>query len=449
MTKKRTSGLPLPLGEVLESGLDGAREERLWSKIRARRGMGGHSEPPKPGHYLPSPISEVLKSDDVAGDRSRLWREIDARRRGKHDIGRPAYALAFGVTTLAAALLLFWLGPAQNEPGDLAAGPLITRSGAAMVAVEASRSPQTVALADDSEVRLDRGARVEPLLSTATRFELLLAQGSAEFSVTPGGPRRWIVEAGLATVEVLGTVFRVTRNADSVDVSVSRGVVLVRSNALTGHVQRLVAGQSLHVTPQRELPSDSLVISEEEVKAHDEATEAETPTIVLAPIELEPQKPARTSAKWRHHLRHGRYRDAYAELGGRGLSRAISNADSIERLLELADVARLSGHPVEAVPALERALKLHARSPQAALAAFTLGRVLLDQLGRPGPAADAFEKAIEMRPPHALLADCHTRLVEAYARAGDTAAAERAASRYRTMFPAGRHATDLDRWTNE
>ena len=98
---------------------------------------------------------------------------------------------------------------------------------------------------------------------------------------------------------------------------------------------------------------------------------------------------------------------------------------------------------------LERVLNEFSQSPLAALSAFTLGRVELDQLKNPRAAAQAFERAIAMRPPHALLADCHARLVEAYARAGDDASARRAASRYRTLSPTGRHNVDVEAWTND
>jgi transmembrane sensor len=328
---------------------------------------------------------------------------------------------------------------------------------------------QVVQLSDRSEIRLEEGAHIEPLSSSGTRFELLLAQGSAEFVVTPGGPRRWVIEAGLASVEVVGTVFRVSRTDDIVEVSVARGIVLVRSDALTGRVQRVLAGQYVRIAPNQlatvqTTPSVQTTPKDNSTAAaNDDTTDTVIPSnpdqeegifpedgvLVVAPVQRPRLRNKDVGDQWRRHLQEGAYAQAYLELGRGGLARAIHNADSMERLLELADVARLSGHPAEAVPALGRALKLHASNPQAALAAFTLGRVLLDQLHRPGEAAIAFERAVTMRPPHALLADCHARLVEAHARAGDVAAAERAAARYRTIFPAGRHTTDLDRWTSE
>ncbi len=454
MRNRHTLGLPLPLGETLKPGIERVREDRMWAQIRARRstGMGGHSEPPRAGQYLPAPLSGVLKSDDSANERSRLWRGIRARQHQAQKSRAVKYpAIGFGLAATMAALLVFsgvtpWTRPASAPVAQTV--PLSLTNGAAMRTAEASLNPQVVKLADGSEIRLDKGARVEPLLSSGTRFELLLRQGSAEFSVTPGGPRRWVIEAGIATVEVVGTVFRVTRTDAGVQVRVSRGTVLVRGEGVPDRVQRVTAGQSISVTKSAPVAAE---LAESKIEVG-EITLTNPPTSVtpaagIAPVRPAPTHAAKGEAPWHKQLAAGEYATAYAALGDKGLAREVQQTTSAEQLLELADVARLSGHPDQAVKPLERVIELHGRAPHAALAAFTLGRVYLDQLHQPANAAKAFEGAIERNPPHALLADCHARLVEAYARAGDLVSAERAASRYRALFPAGRHLSDLSVWT--
>lgn len=462
MRNRRTSGLPLPLGETLKPGIERVREERLWAQIRARRGagMGGHSEPPRAGQYLPVPLSRVLKSDDSVNERSRLWRGIRARQHQAQKSRAVKYpALGFGLAAAMAALLVFSGVTPLTRPGAspvAQAVPLTLTNGAAMRTADASQKSKVIKLADGSEIRLDKGARVEPLLSSGSRFELLLRQGSAEFSVTPGGPRRWVVEAGIATVEVVGTVFRVTRSDAGVEVRVSRGTVLVRGEGVPDRVQRVTAGQSIAVAKRGpivaqlvEAPAAAQAESKIEVG---EITLTAPPAVVASGAGTaqgrRPQPHAAASeAPWHKQLAAGEYATAYAALGDTGLVREVQRTTSAERLLELADVARLSGHPAQAVKPLDRVIELHGQTPHAALAAFTLGRVYLDQLRQPADAAKAFESAIERHPPHALLADCHARLVEAYARAGDLVSAERAASRYRSLFPAGRHLSDLSVWT--
>jgi transmembrane sensor len=118
----------------------------------------------------------------------------------------------------------------------------------------------------------------------------------------------------------------------------------------------------------------------------------------------------------------------------------------VDDLLALADVARLSGHPAEAVLPLERILVEFARDAQAPLAAFALGRLQLDSLGHAQAAVSAFRKALDLGIPRSLREDIRARLVEAYARSGDAGAAQRAADTYFDEFPNGRHARAIQGW---
>ena len=82
-------------------------------------------------------------------------------------------------------------------------------------------------LRDGSSVRPSRGAQVRLTRDEASRTELSLAQGRARFEVTPNPQRRFRVEAGPVTVEVLGTMFDVERLDEQSRVSVHRGRVRV------------------------------------------------------------------------------------------------------------------------------------------------------------------------------------------------------------------------------
>jgi transmembrane sensor len=137
--------------------------------------------------------------------------------------------------------------------------------------------------------------------------------------------------------------------------------------------------------------------------------------------------------------------EAYASLGSGGVERETTGAASVEDLLALADVARLSGHAAEAIEPLERILREHASSPSAPLSAVTLGRIELS-LGRPGEAAQALERALALRVPTGLEEDVYVRLVEAYAKAGNASLAASTAHTYRARFPAGRRSADVNRW---
>src|SRR5262249_40887519 len=129
------------------------------------------------------------------------------------------------------------------------------------------------------------------------------------------------------------------------------------------------------------------------------------------------------SAAWRENSARRRDAEAYAALGSGGGGRETARGAAVGGLLALSGVARLSGHPAEAIEPLERILHDHAASPSASLAALTLGRTEL-LLGRPSDAARAFERALTLQVASGLEEDTYVRLVEAYARAGDANAAE-------------------------
>jgi len=159
-----------------------------------------------------------------------------------------------------------------------------------------------------------------------------------------------------------------------------------------------------------------------------------------------PEKPRRTPASaelssWRPLAESGRYDEARSAL-----EKAGPNAvrDETADLLLAADAARLSGYPSEAVPYLERVVQAHASDPRSSLASFTLGRVLLDELGRPREATDAFARARKAGGP--LAEDALAREVEAASRAGDTTRSRELARDYQMLYPKGRRAKAVARF---
>ena len=80
-----------------------------------------------------------------------------------------------------------------------------------------------------------------------------------------------------------------------------------------------------------------------------------------------------------------------------------------------------------------------ADDPRAPVAAFTLGRVLLQELERPGEAARAFRRARTLWPRGPLALDAWAGEAEALRDAGDAGAAGALAARYIELHPNGRH----------
>lgn len=147
----------------------------------------------------------------------------------------------------------------------------------------------------------------------------------------------------------MGTRFTVERDEGQVEVSVERGVVRVTGALVPAGRRSLRGGESLVIAGPAPAPASPAVAS-----AADAA-----PT-------------------WRQLAQGGDDDGAFALLGADGIGREARGARSVDDLFLLADVARRSGHPAEAVAPLERAIAAHATDPRAAVAAITLGRLHLE-----------------------------------------------------------------------
>jgi transmembrane sensor len=272
-------------------------------------------------------------------------------------------------------------------------------------------------LADGSRVELlDGQTEIKPTLSEPTEVVLELTRGAARFDVTPNSTRTFRVVCGSWKVEVLGTIFRVEREPAGIFVAVEKGRVRVSG---AGQRAELSSGEARHFSA--EPPPTS-----EPAQAPAEVRTQPPPTGVKDAGGFERQ------SSWRELAEQGEYAKSY-ELLGRSEPR-----DDPEELLLAADVARLSGHPGQAVAPLRRLVARHRGNPRAPLAAFTLGRVLLDELGRPREAAEAFAMVGTLDRSSQLAEDALAREVEALSRAGDSSAAHRRAEQYVRLYPAGR-----------
>lgn len=370
---------------------------------------------------LPSPVRKALRSglDDLAA--GRMWRHIEHRRgaalRGSRRIG--AWALAAGAVLSVAILFV-----ALRRPTE-ASGSLRLLGGIEIPAMASpSQTPRSFAFSDGSRLALGPEGRLEVAENDGKAFVTILVAGSARFDVQPGGPRRWTIECGLATVEVVGTSFTIDREPGRLHVAVERGVVLVRGERVPERIQRLTPGQSIDV-------------SEPLSEVHPQDTEP-------AAVSSQPPDPR---PKWRDFAHRGDYATAYRILGSDGVQNVVKSG-VVADLLMVADVARLSGHPAEAVVPLRRVVFEHPRDPSAPVAAFTLGRVEFDALEDPADAADAFARAIALGVPEGLAEDAYVRLVEARSKAGDAVGAREAAAQYMQRFPAGSRTATLRRWTS-
>jgi transmembrane sensor len=251
--------------------------------------------------------------------------------------------------------------------------------------------------------------------------------GGARFRVVPNRQRTFEVQAGPVRVRVMGTTFSVVQlPSGPAQVLVEQGHVQV---AWLGGAAELQAGEG-GVFP----PSEARATTEVSPApaALDDAQSM--PGVTGGPTATGARAGARKG--WRDYAVKGEYARAFDELN----ASRDGVRDEAADLMLAADVERLSGHPDQAVQPLRELCDRHANDRRAPVAAFTLGRVLLDDLGRPTEAAAAFQRARALWPRGPLAEDALAREADAWERAGRPERARSIADQYLARYPQGRHA---------
>ncbi|MEO0812161.1 MAG: FecR family protein [Myxococcota bacterium] len=366
-------------------------------------------------------LTEVRWSDeDVAASYLRFDRYRIARRRR-----RRAGASAVVAAVALCAAVVWW--PRGDDALHLKDGSTVTWA--------------------SSEVELDVTSESERLV------EIGLRGGAARFQVARNAERLFRVRSSGVSVEVLGTVFSVTDAEQEVTVDVEEGRVRVRYD---GAARVLSAGESLTVdvsepsAPVTETLSDAFpeaLDTASGVSAEGAGT-SDTKEGRPGDEENAPELSAKAAGRgagaaprsWRKAAKRGAFEPAYREMRKQGVR------NQAEELLLAADVARMSHHPKDAVAYLRRVVKNHRRDPRAPLAAFTLGKVLLQDLGRPREAARAFADARRLGKGQALAEDALAREIECHYRAGDEERARELADAYLSEYPEGRKRKWVERF---
>ena len=168
-------------------------------------------------------------------DENTAWSKISPRIQAPAETNNPTRTFSIPrwqkYTLAAAAVLVIGLVTLWNI---FATGTKI---------IVASAGNETVVLPDQSTVTLKSGSRLEyPRRFQAERRSVTLA-GEAFFEVTRDEQRPFVIDAGAASVRVLGTSFNVRSKEDEVVVVVATGKVEVKSNQRTGLSLTLEPGQ--------------------------------------------------------------------------------------------------------------------------------------------------------------------------------------------------------------
>lgn len=167
----------------------------------------GH--PARTGYVRSLDAASNLMERAAPGLRERYPRRppgLGRSRRGFRDIALHA-AVACSVAA-AIAVLLWWNNPVLE-------GRMLQ---------SAAGAQRTLTLGDGSRITLNSRSRVGVQLRLRSR-EVVLEEGEALFEVSKSAWRPWTTRAGDARISVLGTVFNVRRDGESVRLTVFEGCV--------------------------------------------------------------------------------------------------------------------------------------------------------------------------------------------------------------------------------
>jgi len=166
---------------------------------------------------------------------------------------------------------------------------------------------------------------------------------------------------------------------------------------------------------------------------------APAPSVVPAPAPTQARVTASAApAKvgWRTLAAQSRWHEALAEAIAGGFDRECDD-DSAADLLSLGDVARLAQDAPHARHAYETLRARFPGDPNAAVAAFSLGKLAFDEEHAYGEAGRAFDTYLREQPNGPLARDALARSMEAHDRAGDHDTAKKLAQRYLDQWPGG------------
>jgi len=331
---------------------------------------------------------------------------------GRIDRRKRAFRAAVATATLASVMCVVVIALRWNSAPMSAAlnnvpGQLASRS--------------SIHLGDGSEIEVDTStSEIRVIEESASRVRVDVVRGTSRYAVVPSPARTFEVRSGSVTVTVVGTEFIVEQRGEKTWVEVLRGKVRV---SWSDDQAFLVTGES-GIFPRESAPS----AAEDGLAGQGE---------IDAPTARGPH----ATQVYRSRVARRDYRGAYAVLSR---NPALAG-DTVEELLVAADVARLSNHPSEAIPYLQRIIREHPRDERAPLAAFTLGRTL-GGLGRTEEAMNMFGRVQSAWPKSPLAEDALLRQAEAASQLGDLGAARRIAEQYDREYPNGRRRSEVRRY---
>ncbi len=372
----------------------------------------------------------------------RIWRGVE---RGLPASSRKTLSPWMGGLVAAAVLLLLAIplsGLIEISGSQLEQGAILRTDVA----------PMELSLDEGSELSLSASSTVRLRTNNASRVELELDRGQVACEVSKRPRRRFSVFAGEVEVRVVGTKFAVHRSVENetskVEVRVERGVVEVWRRGRDQLLRRLLAGQSWsseeRVEAVRGVVPTTRDLGDSPSEAEDSLLKNATEELVSKEVGSASTSEDSVDTASPGASRRGISVDEVADADvPTGRANRVTPADPAQLLFEEANVARRAGDAAQAASVFRRFLKLYSSDPRAGLAAFELGRLEMDSLGRPGRALSAFRRALSLSPGASFREDVLARIARAYARSGQVKACIKARESYERAYPKGVHRSGL------
>jgi len=374
--------------------------------------------------------------------------DASERPRARRRAWLPRLALAAAML-LAVGGALRWRGEARQMSFNVGEP---ARRGVVGEALRGGAEGLPIQFSEGTSVLLEPAARARVVAVGTHGAEVVVDAGRVDVAVVPRAGGDWTVRSGPFTVRVKGTQFDVGYDAalDRFALRLYHGTVAVSG---CGFQERTVsAGEQLIAACARHEMSVTPLAAAETVAASPPAAAAARSDDVIRDDAMQAGAthaegvhtaiPAASSPvaagggrSWVELARAGKYGEAY-ELARDRFDAECADGSAARTLL-LGETARLSGHASEARRAYTALRDRFGAAPQAAQAAFGLGRLALDVGGDRVAAEHWFNTYLRESPLGPLASAALGRLLELRVEAGDRKGAQELARQYLERYPSG------------
>ncbi len=342
---------------------------------------------------------------------------------------RRMVAAAVLIPALVGAAWMYW---AHGAPLALSInGKLQTQDAKGVIETEAGRF-DALQFSDGSQIQVIGESRTQCLKIEENGAHILLERGRLQATIVPSADTRWRFEAGPYTVRVKGTQFGLLWDPmrEELTVEMFEGSVRV-DGPMPGQSRTVTAGERLSARAKQREVAVTLWSKAEQVE--------EQPLSPTADKAL-PEEQAEAITIAAKSDDKGGTRES--RRGGKPKQdpKACLRTDG-EKTLRYADGERRKGNLDAAFEAYQEIWDCDAKSREASIAAFRLGKIAFDSREDSRAAVLWFERFLSAPKDVGLMREAYGRLLEALIQTNERTKAAKIAREYLVRYPSGPHAS--------